>query len=62
MFKRKQKQKITKESKREKRKAPCVSAYEHFCHLSIKFPPFSFLSILERKHFDGPEEKTPGPY
>ena len=62
MFKRKQKQKITKESKREKRKAPCVSAYEHFCHLSIKFLPLGFLSILEREHFGGPGEKTPGPH
>ena len=31
----------------------------HFCHLSIKFLPLSFLSILERKHFGRLEEKTP---
>ena len=33
-----------------------------FCHLSIKFLPISFLSILERKHFGVLGEKTPEPH
>ena len=42
--------------------SPCASSHEHFCHLSIKFLPLGFLSILEREHFGGPGEKTPGPH
>ena len=36
--------------------SPCELAHGHFHHLLIKF-----LSILERKHFGRPEEKTSGP-
>ena len=39
---------------------PCASSHEHFCHLFIKLLPLGFLSILERIHFGGPGEKTPG--
>ena len=30
-----------------------------FVHYAAPFSPFSFLSILERKFFGGPKEKTP---
>ena len=61
------KKKKKKERKEEKRRAtdwtsPCASAHGHFCHLPIKFLPLNFLSILERKHFGGPKEKTLGLY
>ena len=36
--------------------------YGHFCHLSIKFLPLNFLSILERKHFGETGEKIPEPH
>ena len=66
--KREKKKRVMKLALKKKKKratewtSPCASSHEHFCHLSIKFLPLGFLSILEREHFGGPGEKTPGPH
>ena len=39
-------------------RSPC--AHGHFCQSRKNSSPLKFLSILERKHFSEPEEKTLG--
>ena len=36
--------------------------YGHFCQSRKNSPLLNFLSILERKYFGRPKEKTPGPH
>ena len=48
---RRKRQRLETTKKKKKQRigqSPCASAYRHFCHLPIKLPPLSFLSILER--------------
>ena len=57
--------KLAHEKKKKKTRtgqAHVQLAHGYFCHLTIKFLPLNFLSILEKKYFGGTREKIPEPH